>query len=86
LSELQISKEFTLLPADNQRLANFCGQFDAHLRQIEQRLKVEVANRGNQFKVTGLADAVKAASAVIQTLFEATIEEVITPEDIHLAM
>jgi len=86
LSELQISKEFTLLPADNHRLAIFCGQFDAHLRQIEQRLKVEIANRGNQFKVTGFADAVKAASAVMHTLFDATNEDVITPEDIHLAM
>lgn len=86
MTELHISKEFTLLPADNSRLSNFCGQFDAHLRQIEQRLKVEIANRGNHFKVTGFADAVKAASAVMQKLFEATIEEQLTPEHIHISM
>jgi len=86
LSEIQISKEFVLLPADNNRLANLCGQFDVHLHQIEQRLKVEIANRGNQFKVTGFADAVKATSAVMHTLFDATNKELITPEDIHLAM
>lgn len=86
MSELQISKEITLLPDDNSRLANFCGAFDAHLRQIEQRLKVEIANRGNQFKVSGLADAVKAASVIMQNMFDVTIDEVITPEHLHLAM
>jgi len=86
LSELQISKEITLLPDDSSRLANFCGQFDAHLRQIEKRLKVEIANRGNQFKVSGVSDTVKAASAIMKTLFEETDSEQLTPEYIHLAM
>jgi len=86
LSELQISKEITLLPADNGRLSNFCGQFDAHLRQIEQRLKVEIANRGNQFKVTGFTGSVKAASAVMLKLFDATKDDQLTPEYIHLSM
>lgn len=86
LSNLNISQEFTLLPADNRRLSLFCGQFDAHLRQIEQRMKVEIANRGNQFKVTGFADPVKAACTVMQTLFEATKEGLLTPEDVHLSM
>jgi phosphate starvation-inducible PhoH-like protein len=86
LSEPQITQEFTLLPADNSRLSNFCGQFDANLRQIEQRLKVEIANRGNQFKVTGFTVPVKAACAVMQKLFAATNEELITPEHVHLSM
>ncbi len=86
MSELQTIKEITLLPVDNQRLANLCGQFDAHLRQIEQRLGVQIANRGHQFKVSGFADAVKAAGVIVQKLFEATSQEVITPEDIHLLM
>lgn len=79
-------QELTLLPADSQRLSNFCGQFNAHLHQIEQRLKVQIANRGNQFKITGIADSVKAACVVMQKLFDATKEEVITPEDVHLSM
>ncbi len=86
MSELQISKEITLLPADNGRLANLCGQFDVHLHQIEKRLKVEIANRGNQFKVTGFANAVQAASVVVQKLFDITNEEQLTPETIHLSM
>lgn len=86
MSHSNFSQEITLLPADNRRLSNFCGQFDGHLHQIEQRLKVEIANRGNQFKVTGFVDAVKAACAVMETLFEATKETPITPEDVHLFM
>nr|WP_216614801.1 PhoH family protein [Methylomonas sp. ZR1] len=80
------SQEITLLPADAQRLSNFCGQLDAHIRQIEQRLQVEIANRSNHFKVTGVDAAVKAACAVIQKLFELTEREEITPEQVHLSL
>lgn len=81
-----ISQEISLAPADNGRLSNFCGQFDAHLRQIESRLQVEIANRGNQFKVTGLDSSVKAACAVMQKLFASTENEQLTSELVHLAM
>ncbi|WP_442496873.1 PhoH family protein [Methylobacter sp. sgz302048] len=80
------TQEITLLPADNVRLSNFCGQFDSHLRQIEARLQVEIANRGNHFKVTGVDSSVKAACAVMQKLFESTEREPLTSELIHLAM
>lgn len=80
------TQEITLLPADNVRLSNFCGQFDSHLRQIEARLQVEIANRGNHFKVTGTDSSVKAACAVMQKLFESTEREPLTSELIHLAM
>lgn len=78
--------EFVLEPADNQRLANVCGQFNRHLHQIEQRLNVEIANRGNQFTITGLADATRATEAVLQKIFSDAANEEITPEQIHLSM
>ncbi len=81
-----ISEEISLVPADNARLSNLCGHLNTHLRQIETRLQVEIANRGNQFKVTGLEDSVKAACAVMQKLFESTEQEELTSELIHLAM
>jgi phosphate starvation-inducible protein PhoH and related proteins len=81
-----ISEELSLIPADNARLSNLCGHLDTHLRQIESRLQVEIANRGNQFKVTGLEDSVKTACAVMQKLFESTEQEQLTSELIHLAM
>ncbi|WP_020562438.1 PhoH family protein [Methylosarcina fibrata] len=81
-----ISQEISLLPADNGRLSNFCGQLDTHLRQIEARLQVEISNRGNQFKVTGVDSSVKAACALMKKLFESTEREQLTSEAIHLAM
>lgn len=81
-----ISQEISLAPADIGRLSNFCGQFDQHLRQIESRLQVEIANRGNQFRVTGLDSSVKAACAVMQKLFASTEKEQLTAELVHLAM
>ena len=81
-----ISEEISLTPADNARLSNFCGHLDSHLRQIEHRLQVEIANRGNQFKVTGVENSVKAACAVMEKLFESTEKEELTSELIHLAM
>ncbi len=81
-----ISQEISLAPADIGRLSNFCGQFDQHLRQIESRLQVEIANRGNQFKVTGPDSSVKAACAVMEKLFASTEREQLTSELVHLAM
>ncbi len=80
------SLEIILLPADNDRLSNFCGALDVHLRQIETRLQVEIANRGNQFRVSGLDNSVKAACAVMHRLFATTEQELLTAELIHLAM
>ncbi len=86
MSESRFSQELTLLPADNQRLSDFCGQFDNHLRQIEQRLHVEILNRGNSFKVTGVKQAVIAACTVMKKIYEMSADEEITPEQVHLSM
>lgn len=86
LLSARFSQEITLLPADNQRLSNFCGQLDSHLRQIEQRLQVEIANRSNHFKVSGVDAAVKAACVVMEKLFEMAGQEEITPEQVHLSL
>lgn len=80
------SQDLTLFPPDNNRLSNFCGQFDAHLRQIEKRMNVEIANRGNQFNISGDDQLVKAACAVMTKLFESTEQELLTPEQVHLSM
>lgn len=81
-----ISQEISLVPVDNARLSNFCGHLNSHIRQIENRLQVDIANRGHQFKITGLEPSVKAACAVMHKLFESTEQEQLTSEDIHLAM
>lgn len=80
------TQHIILTPVDNAQLANFCGECDAHLRQIEERLQVEIANRGHEFDISGVESAVKAACAVIESLFDAAANEEITPESVHLAM
>lgn len=78
------SLEFQLSPDDNKRLANLCGQFDEHLKQIEGRLGVELQNRGTEFRVSGNDKVVRNARYVVQSLYEATRSETLTPEKIHL--
>ncbi|MSP28681.1 MAG: PhoH family protein [Methylococcales bacterium] len=81
-----ISEEINLLPADNDRLANFCGQLNCHFRQIEARLQVDISNRGHQFKITGEEVLVQAAAIVMQTIFDSTATEELTSELLHLAL
>ena len=73
-----------LEPADNQRLASLCGQFDEHLRQLERRLHVEISNRGNQFQIAGSDGSPRLAGEVLRDLYEATREAPLTPERVHL--
>lgn len=80
------SFNLTLTPADNNRLANLCGQFDAHLHLIEKRLGVEIANRGNQFNLKGSEQSVQTANALLLKLFEETNKHTLTPEQVHLSM
>ena len=75
-----------LEPADNQRLANLCGQFDEHLRQIERRLNVEIASRGNRFRVTGLPGAAEIGGDVLLSLFEMAGTERLDPERVHMLL
>ncbi len=76
----------TLEPADNDRLANLCGQFDEHLRLIERRLGVEIANRGCQFEIIGSEKPVQAAGKLIISLFETAASELLSPDRVHLAL
>jgi len=86
LNTTQISRDIVLEPADNRRLANLCGQFDEHIRQIERRLNVEIASRGNQFRVTGNPGAAKIGGDVLRSLFKLTDRERLDPERVHVCL
>lgn len=62
----------TLNPFDNRRLADLCGQFDEHIRQIESYLGVEINNRGNIFQIIGSKPSVATASEVLYKLYQET--------------
>jgi phosphate starvation-inducible PhoH-like protein len=84
MSDTPKSLDITLEPADNLRLANLCGQFDEHLRQVERRLGVEINNRGNNFRIIGAVEPVRAAAGVLQDLYRVSAEETLTPSRVHL--
>jgi phosphate starvation-inducible PhoH-like protein len=86
LNAVQIYRDVVLEPADNDRLANLCGQFDEHLRQIERRLDVEIASRGNRFRVTGRPGAAEVGGDVLLSLFEMTDQECLNPERVHMML
>jgi phosphate starvation-inducible PhoH-like protein len=86
LNAVQISRDIVLEPADNNRLANLCGQFDEHLRQIERRLNVEIASRGNRFRVTGQPGAAQVGGDVLLSLFQMTDNERLDPERVHMLL
>ena len=86
MNAVQISRDLVLEPADNNRLANLCGQFDEHLRQIERRLDVEIASRGNRFRITGQPGAAEVGGDVLSKLFEMTGQERLDPERVHMLL
>ncbi len=75
---------FRVSPPDNNRLANLCGQFDEHIKQIENRLKVKISNRGEQFNVIGPEQSAANARKLINHLYAATEVEMLAPERVHL--
>ncbi|GMG86510.1 PhoH family protein [Biformimicrobium ophioploci] len=82
-----LAHSITLEPNDARRLANLCGQFDQHLRQIEERLGVEIRNRGNQFSFYGSSSNARAAGEVLSFLYKETGKNPdLTPDEVHLAL
>ena len=79
--------DFTLEPDDLERLANVCGPFDAHLRLIELRLGVEIANRGCVFRIRGDDDkALQQAERVLRQLHADAEHEVLDEHAVHLRL
>jgi phosphate starvation-inducible protein PhoH and related proteins len=76
--------DLTLEPDDIERLADLCGQFDEHLRQVERRLGVEISNRGNRFRLVGEEETVHAAGEVLRALYASTAEQPLDPPRVNL--
>lgn len=80
------TREIVLEPADNEALANLCGQFDEHLRQIERRLGVHISNRGNHFRVMGPDESSRAGVQVLQELYALAGREALDPGRVHVCL
>lgn len=76
---------FSIEPVDPRRFASLCGQFDENLHLIEQRLGIEVRNRGNHFELIGDETLTRAAEAVLRQLYRETRDnDALSPDTVHL--
>ncbi len=73
-----------LEPVDTERLANLCGPFDQHLKQIESRLQVDIFCRGNLFIVQGESRQARVASRLLKQLYRLSETELLNPEIVNL--
>ncbi|MFW2373450.1 MAG: PhoH family protein [Gammaproteobacteria bacterium] len=80
------SLDIDLSPVDNTRLANLCGPFNEHLRQIESRLGVEINNRNHHFQLIGEPDALKVVAEIIKSLYLDTEKEELTSSNVNLIL
>ncbi|MCX4025999.1 PhoH family protein [Endozoicomonas sp. SM1973] len=77
--------KFSLESHDSKSFANLCGQFDEHLKQIEQRLNIRIRNRGNQFEVEGEHNCILAAEEILKRLYRESCNGTeLSPDIVHL--
>ena len=75
---------FTLDAFEAARFANLCGQYDEHLRLIEQRLNITIRNRGEQFELLGPREQTRTAEQLLRRLYRETKQTDLTPDTVHL--
>ena len=78
---------FLLEPNSAHHLALLCGQFDLHLRQIEQHLDVQISARANRFIVSGDGGSALVAAALLRKLYtDVCLGIELNPESLHLQL
>ena len=81
----QDSHQIRLEPDDSAQLAALCGPCDGHLRQIEERLGIQIRNRGNAFELIGEQSLARAAGELIAHLYrEVRSGTALSAEVVHL--
>jgi|TARA_B110000977_G_scaffold60447_1_gene82113 phosphate starvation-inducible PhoH-like protein len=84
-AQQQQPRQFDLEPNNSAQLANLCGPFNSHLRQIESRLGITINNRGNSFELLGNEKVLAAAEHVLNRLYREVVDGVsLTADQIHL--
>lgn len=78
------SLSFELLPEDNVRLANLCGQFNEHLHQLENHYGVDIDCRSNHFEIHGESLSSETAMNTIKKLYEVADREALAPATVQL--
>jgi len=76
-----------LQPEDSAALANFCGQFDEHLKLIEERTGVRVSSRGFTLELEGELAQLRPVKELLEKLYRDAINGLpLSPAEVHLGM
>lgn len=79
------SKIVVLTPENNKHLLNLCGQWDEHIRLIEDRLDVHIKQRAFTFSISGQELEVDKACLALTDLYQkAQKDRFLTPYQVHL--
>lgn len=80
-----LSQVVVLKPENNKHLLNLCGRCDEHIRLIEDRLEVDIKQRGFTFSISGPPRAVEKACVTLADLYQqAQKERILVPHQVHL--
>ena len=84
MAELQTERDFSIGGLHDPM--RFCGHLDCNLSALEALVPVVVRLDGDRVRVSGEADAVTKAHAVLQRMYDAALADVhVTPDDVALA-
>ncbi len=79
------SEVVVLTPENNKHLLNLCGHCDEHIRLIEDRLEVNIKQRGFTFYIKGHPQDVEKACATLNDLYiQAQNDPILAPYQIHM--
>lgn len=76
-----------LQPEDSTALANFCGQFDEHLKLVEERTGVRVSSRGFSLELEGELAQLRPVTELLERLYQDAINGLpLSPAEVHLGI
>jgi phosphate starvation-inducible PhoH-like protein len=79
-----VTRDFSLEPADNARLASLCGPFDENLHLLESRLGVQIRRRGHDFHILG--EQAGSAERALRELHAQSAASEVNAEQVHLCL
>lgn len=79
--------QIRLQPEDSAALASFCGQFDEHLKLIEERTGVRISSRGFTLQLEGELAQLRPVTELLEKLYQDAINgQPLSPAEVHLGI
>lgn len=87
MSADQGNHQIRLQPEDSAALASFCGQFDEHLKLIEERTGVRISSRGFTLQLEGELAQLRPVTELLEKLYQDAINgQPLSPAEVHLGI